>query len=80
MKARSASAIYRKAAEWMDKQPVARLMAFACLKVAPNDYHPDRLRHIEKILGDCYIDQHCFDVNAGVLALLLMSEIAKDEQ
>jgi hypothetical protein len=75
-----ASEIYRKAAEWMDEQQTARLMAFACLKVAPDEYHPDRLRHIEEILGDKYVDLTCYDLNAEVLCLLLMSEIAKDEQ
>jgi hypothetical protein len=75
-----ASEIYRKAAEWMAEQQTARLMAFACLSVAPNDNHIERLAHMEELLGGKYVDLTCYDLNAEVLCLLLMREIAKDEQ
>jgi hypothetical protein len=81
VKAPSASAVYRKAARWLDSSPIGNhIMAYACLMVEPDGAaHKKRIDHLRCWLGDPYIDGgHTDDVR--VLALLLMSEIAKDEQ
>ena len=74
-----ASEVYRKAAEWADINE-GRLLAFACLSVEGNGSHSKRLAHMETILESRYVDQWEHDNNTLVLCLLLMSEIAKDEE
>jgi hypothetical protein len=77
-----ASAVYRKAAEWMDRQPADRhILAYACMQAAPEDPHTARCYHLRKWLGNEYIDSEVWGVQqARVLALLLMAEISRDEE
>lgn len=76
----SASAVYLRAAEWLDAKPFT-IMAYACLKAVPRDNHSERCRHMAARLGSAYPDNDFTDRgDAGVLTLLLLSEIAKDEE
>jgi hypothetical protein len=77
-----ASAVYRRAAEWMDRQPEDRhIMAYACLMSEPDNVHEERCAHLKEWLGSEYIDAGIWSAHeARVLALLLMAEIARDEE
>ena len=73
------SEIYLKAAEWLVKNP-GHILAYACLIVAPREDHPSRCQHLRKWLGSEYPEQNNDEREYSVLALLFMSEIAKDEE